>query len=106
MRSLQDRIRAGELEAFLDPELPLLLLAEPGAEWWRAGVASLPERIARDHNRMRWMWGIAKLVVDWNERTDTERFWLSLELLRIELTLSEWPDDVARALEVIRRYGA
>lgn len=38
MADLRVRIRQGEVQAFLDPELPLMLLAEPGASWWTEGV--------------------------------------------------------------------
>lgn len=35
---LRERIERGDLAAFLDPALPLHLLAEPNAQWWDKGV--------------------------------------------------------------------
>jgi hypothetical protein len=89
---LRERIERGDLRAFADPALPLHLMVEPTAAWWRRGCAR-----AFDHLASRLGWPNPR-ASEWAWREDAETAVL-VDTLRQRLALdAQRPEPLGRPL--------
>lgn len=80
--NLRNRIARGELAALTDPMLPLLLMTEPGADWWNRGAYRAARALVFELHNAVGAAAAAPTLVAWGkahgEHTDA-RGWSSVE---------------------------